>query len=414
VAMKLLHVADRFGWGAGGGDRYLEEILAPLKQRGAENVVVYRDGNPARLTLADQAVELPGLMRFTGRVPETLAELECLIRDTRADAALVYCLPNPGVGRLLVNLVPTILMAQDYGAVCPAATQWWRLPNAACTHTVGRSCLVNAYTKGCYTRRPGPLLSAYRHVVASRAWLQRAQVVAISEFVKGRFLAAGYHDEQVHVVNYPFAAEAPAPPAPNDGAEPTVLFVGRVSREKGLSHVLQALARLPHRRWRLLVAGDGPELPAGRVLASRLGLTAQVEFRGWLSGGDLEDAFAAAAVVVVPSLWPEPYGQVGPQAFIRGRPVVGYSSGAVPEWLIHGETGLSVAPGDIPGLSSALATLLADPGRREAMGRRARAWVLATLTLGQHLTGLERLIAHAVRNHRPCPPQRDEARPCRW
>jgi hypothetical protein len=396
--MRLLHVADRFGWTAGGGDRYLEEILAPLKERGAENVVVYRDGNPAHLSLAEQAIDIGGLMQFTGHVPETLAQLEQVIRDTRPDVALVYCLPNPGVGRLLVDSVPTMLIAQDYGAVCPAATQWWRLPNTACDRTVGLSCLVNAYTKGCYTRRPWPLVSAYHHVVASRAWLQRAQIVAISEFVKRRFVAAGYRDEQIHVLRYPFTLEAPAPLPPGDGVEPVVLFTGRVSREKGLPHVLEALARIPHRGWKLLVAGDGPDLPDCRRLAARLGLEAQVEFAGWLSGAALEDAFSAAAVVVVPSLWPEPYGQVGPQAMVRGRPVVAYASGAIPEWLIPGETGLSVAPGDVTGLASALAGLLADPPRRVAMGQRARAWVLESLTLDQHLCGLERIIAHTIRH----------------
>jgi glycosyltransferase involved in cell wall biosynthesis len=397
--MRLLHVADRFGWSAGGGDRYLEENLAPLRQRGVDNVVVYRDGNPARLATAERAIEIAGLMQFTGQVPQALARLEQVIRDTRPDAALVYCLPNPGFGMALVDAVPTILVAQDYGAVCPAATQWWRLQDTACDRTVGLPCLVNAYTKGCYTRRPGPLVSAYRHVIESRAWLRRTHILAISAFVKGRFVAAGYRDGQIHVLRYPFALEAAMPPPPDELVEPTVLFVGRVSREKGMPHLLQALARVPHRRWRLLVAGDGPDLPDCRLLASRLGLDGRVEFAGWLSGGALEAAFAASALVVVPSLWPEPYGQVGPQAMMRGRPVVAYASGAIPEWLSDGETGLSVAPGDITGLSMALEELLADARRRAAMGRRAREWVLEALTLDRHLSGLELIIAHAMRTH---------------
>src|SRR5262249_12593199 len=155
---------------------------------------------------------------------------------------------------------------------------------------------------------------------------------------------------------------------------------------KGLPHVLQALARLPHRPWKLLVAGDGPDLPDCRLLASRLGLEARVEFAGWLSAAELDDAFAASALVVVPSLWPEPYGQVGPQAMVRAKPVVGYASGGIPEWLSHGETGLTVAPGDIPGLSLALEALLADVDRRVAMGQRARAWALETLTWDHHLS----------------------------
>src|SRR4051794_2350226 len=122
--MRLLHVADRFGWAAGGGDRYLEEILAPLQHRGIENIVIYRNGNPDRLALAPRAVEIPGLMRFTGSASHAIQRLRQVLLEMRPDAAVVYCLPNPSFGLALVRSLPTILFAQDYEAICPAGTQW--------------------------------------------------------------------------------------------------------------------------------------------------------------------------------------------------------------------------------------------------------------------------------------------------
>jgi glycosyltransferase involved in cell wall biosynthesis len=393
--MKLLHIADRFGWSAGGGDRYLEEILEPLQSSGIDNTVVYRNGNPDRLALAPRAVEIPGLMRFTGSAPQAIQRLHQVLRDVQPDAAIVYCLPNPSFGMALARSLPTILFAQDYEAICPAGTQWWRFQSAACTRTTGLPCLVNAFTKGCSSRRPTHLISSYYRAAASQHWLRDSHVIAVSSFVKTRFLAARFSDARVHVVRYPFAAAVSTPSCARTDT-PTVLFVGRVSREKGLDHLLRALALLRETPWELLVAGAGPDLSQCKRLACSLGVDGRVRFAGWLTQSDLEQAYATAALVAVPSLWPDPYPLVGPEAMVRSRPVVAYASGGIPEWIIPGETGLLAPIGDIFGLARALRQLLTDAGLREAMGRRARAWVVPAHDPARHLRDVGSVISHAI------------------
>jgi glycosyltransferase involved in cell wall biosynthesis len=392
--MKLLHVADRFGWSAGGGDRYLEEILEPLQSSGFDNTVVYRNGNPDRLTLAPRAVEIPGFMRFTGSASQAIQRLRQVLREEQPDAAIVYCLPNPSFGEALARSLPTILFAQDYEAICPAGTQWWRIQTATCPLTTGLPCLVNAFTKGCSSRRPKHLISSYYRAAAAPHWLRDAHVIAVSSFVKRRFLAARFRDAQVHVVRYPFAALSTPPCAKTD--TPTVLFVGRVGREKGLDHLLRALALLRETPWDLLVAGAGSDLARCQQLAGSLGIERRVRFAGWLSDSDLERAYATAALVAVPSLWPDPYPFVGPEAMMRSRPVVAYASGGIPEWVIPGETGLLAPTGDILGLARALRQLLTDADLREAMGRRARDWVVPAHDPARHLHELRAVISHAV------------------
>jgi glycosyltransferase involved in cell wall biosynthesis len=399
--MRLLHVTDRFGWTLGGADRYMEELLGHLKRRDIENVVVYHNGNPERLWLADRAIEIRPLMQFRGRVPAAEAELARVIADTRPDAALVYCLPNAAFGVALVREVPTLLVAQDYGAICLAGTQWLRLPNTACDRTTGPSCLIKAFTDGCCTRRPLRLADWYYHGAASRQWLQHASITTVSAYMRNRFLSAGYREERVHVVRHGFPSDLPMPDYPIDVDVPTVLFVGRVSREKGVDHLLRALAQIQHLPWRLFIAGDGPNLAACKRLATDLGLDERVTFAGWITGPQLEQAYAQASLVVVPSLLPDPSPLVGPDAMLRGRPVVGYASGGIPEWIVPGETGRLVEPGDITGLASALGELLAHPSVRAAMGARARAWVVNTLTLEKHLHSLLDVIARTVASHSP-------------
>ena len=72
--------------------------------------------------------------------------------------------------------------------------------------------------------------------------------------------------------------------------------------------------------------------------------------------------------MAVPSLWPEPFGLIGIEAFGCGRPVVASDTGGVREWLEPGVNGLAVAPGRPRALAAALSELLADPVRQARMG----------------------------------------------
>ena len=72
-----------------------------------------------------------------------------------------------------------------------------------------------------------------------------------------------------------------------------------------------------------------------------------VEFAGWLQKDALTLRLASTDVVVMPSLWPEPFGLVGPEANRRGVPVVAFATGGIPEWLHDGVNGC-LAPGDPP------------------------------------------------------------------
>jgi glycosyltransferase involved in cell wall biosynthesis len=76
--------------------------------------------------------------------------------------------------------------------------------------------------------------------------------------------------------------------------------------------------------------------------------------------------------VAIPSLWPEPYGRLGPEAFIHGRPAVAFAVGGIPEWLEHGRSGYLVPPGDKAQLADSLRLLLASPDLRLKMGQYAR------------------------------------------
>ena len=102
-------------------------------------------------------------------------------------------------------------------------------------------------------------------------------------------------------------------------------------------------------------------------------------------------AFARAAVVVVPSTWPEPFGMVALEAMRAGCAVVGSAHGGLPEIVVAGETGLLAPPGDAVALTAALERLLADPATTAAMGAAGRRRLEAEFSVQAYSAALEAL-----------------------
>ena len=146
---------------------------------------------------------------------------------------------------------------------------------------------------------------------------------------------------------------------------PEVLYVGRLSREKGILELREALRGLDGAR--LVVAGDGP-------------LRARVpEARGAVPHHALGELYGRAAVVACPS-HREGYGMACAEAMAYGRPVVASGVGGLLDLVVDGETGLLVPPGDVAALRAALARLLADAPLRARLGRAARERAAVALT----------------------------------
>jgi len=164
-------------------------------------------------------------------------------------------------------------------------------------------------------------------------------------------------------------------------------FLGRLSPEKGLPTLLEALRLaapgLPA-GWEFLVAGDGEERASLERAASGL----PVRFLGALSGDALDGFWRAVRFTVMPSTWYEVRPIAIHEAFARGKSVIGSDLGSIPELVREGETGRLAAAGDPADWARALLAAYADPAAMLDMGRRARAWVAAELTPARHLDTL--------------------------
>jgi glycosyltransferase involved in cell wall biosynthesis len=175
----------------------------------------------------------------------------------------------------------------------------------------------------------------------------------------------------------PSAVTAPASVAEPDDP-PHVLYVGRLSEEKGVRELAEAARDLP-----LVVVGDGP-------LRSLL-----PQAVGFVPPGALAPYYERASVVVVPSLR-EGYGMVAREATAFGRPVVATAVGGLVDAVEDGANGLLVPPGDPPALRAALERLLGDGDLRMRLGAEGRRRALAAASPEAYAAAVLDAYAEAV------------------
>ena len=175
-----------------------------------------------------------------------------------------------------------------------------------------------------------------------------------------------------------------------DPDRPTIVFVGRITRQKGLPHLLRACEQLPADVQVILCAGapDTPEIKAeveGLVAGLREKRTGVVWIEEMLPRPELIAVLAASDVFVCPSVY-EPLGIVNLEAMAVGLPVVGSATGGIPDVIVDGETGLLVPIEQVQDgtgtpidparfeadLAERLTTLVTDTEAAKAMGQAAR------------------------------------------
>ena len=172
----------------------------------------------------------------------------------------------------------------------------------------------------------------------------------------------------------------PAPKRTHKEATPTIGFVGRLSREKGCSNLIEAIHLLKKqgRRFKLVVVGDGPERPYLEGQVATYGLKSNVTFEGWRA--NVLPYYQRADVIAVPSL-KESLGLTILEAMLQGRAVVACRVRGIPEIVSNNETGILVNPDDPASLAEGLERCLTDPGLQARLGEAGRRYVLEKHTI---------------------------------
>jgi glycosyltransferase involved in cell wall biosynthesis len=180
-----------------------------------------------------------------------------------------------------------------------------------------------------------------------------------------------------------------------------LFFCGRMERLKGGRVFLEALPAVSaalDRPLRVTFAGDGRERQAWEARAGQLlNPKIMIDFVGWADRCEIEALLESCDLLVVPSLWPEPFGLVGPEAGLAGVPVAAFAVGGIPDWLVDGVNGY-LASGDPPtseGLAHAIISCLEDPVTHARLRRGARE-VAQQFNIKNHLMALTEVFSNVV------------------
>jgi len=201
--------------------------------------------------------------------------------------------------------------------------------------------------------------------------------VAISGPVREQLLAAGVPADKLSVIHSsidPADVTLPGAAAVRERlrgelrlaeGEPALLVMARLDKRKAVDVLLRALTLPGAERWRLFVAGEGPERESLVAQAAELGLGERVAFLG--QRADKAELLAAADAFALVS-YQEGLGVSALEAMGAGKPVVASRVGGLAEAVVDEVTGLFVEPGDVEGLGAALARLGSEPGLLGRLG----------------------------------------------
>lgn len=272
---------------------------------------------------------------------------------------------SPLILRELIN-IPTVYYAQWYRAICPLGTRM--LPDGQeCKLQPGLAC----NQQGCLPIRDLAAMALQRRL--DHYWAPKVfkRIIAISQAVANEFDEHGPAYLRSSLVMHP--GTVVVQPRSQMESVPTLIFAGRLVREKGVDVLLRAFAHLVNNYPTavLLILGDGPARSSLERLVADLGICSKVKFYGSLSHIETIQLIRTSWCVCVPSLWNEPFGMIAAEAQMQGVPVVASSVGGLAEILIDGETGHYVNPGDIESLVNKLDLIISNPLRSRALGEAA-------------------------------------------
>jgi len=402
--MKILQV-NKYFYLRGGTERYLFDVSELLEHRGhkivpfamsdhkndptpyAKYFSPHQKTETVRFSLEGAKTALDTIYNF-----EAKKRIAHLIRDTGPQVAhihnIYHQLSSSVLDALRAAKIPTVMTVHDYrllspnytlfhdGLICERGIRnaWGVVPHRCLKKSFAASAAA-AFETSLTRFRKSYERTISRFLVPSRAAL-------------GLFNRAGF--DMRKFVFLPHFLEA-RKYHPNFTPGNEVVYVGRLSPEKGVDVLIEAASLLPEIKFKIIGAGS----EESKLRAQAEGLK-NVEFVGWLIDSELHHAISSAAVVVVPSIWYEVFGYSALEAMALGKPVLASRIGALPEIVRDRITGRLFSPGNQNELAETLREMLKDTATLEKMGHSAREVVEREYGAERHFAGLMEAYSDAL------------------
>lgn len=395
----------------GGAETYLADVIPSLAGRGCDVAILCEH---------DDATSEAGVPVFAR---ERCATQEDLLRRISAwgpDLIFLHGLKDATLEAALLDIAQVAFFVHGYHGTCISGGKRFAFPTMRpCSRTFGPACLAHYYSRRCGGLNPRTMWRLYRDQRRRLSTVRQCDAVIVtSVHMHSEYAKHGVDPDRLHTipmydtlavddprtVSLPQANELSIRPLDTTSAH--VTFVGRFDRNKGghlLINAAPLAARALRRRISVNIVGDGPERrrlqrQASRVQASHDDVT--FAFHSWLDRAGVAAQLAATELVVVPSVWPEPFGLVGLEAGRLGIPVAAFAVGGITSWLSDGQNGHLAAadPPTAASLAGAIVACLRDESTYQRL-RREAAELAKRFNRARHLKALLAVFESVLTRH---------------
>jgi glycosyltransferase involved in cell wall biosynthesis len=410
----------------GGIETYLNTIIPELSRAGHEIAFCSEVDEPTER----ERIEIPDTSPAWCIAEIGAQHALNALREWRPNVIYSHKLADPDLEYKVLSLAPSVFFAHDYNGTCISGTKTFKFPVVQpCFRRFGWQCLMHYFPHRCGGLSPVTMMKLYSLQSKRLENLHSYDaIVTHSDHMLAELMKHGLSPQRAY--NFPYYVQAanasgaagllPATttssssslPAEGDGGQSVVahkdlkrplnlLFSGRMEYLKGghvfidaLPEVAATLAKPLH----VTLAGDGRERRAlERRAAGMRSPTLNIEFAGWVERREIEALLKACDLLVVASLWPEPFGLVGPEAGKFGVPVAAFDVGGIHDWLTDGLNGFlaSGSPPTSKGLAQAIIKCLQDPETHARLCRGAIE-VAQKFNIKNHLTALLEVFTNVI------------------
>lgn len=249
-------------------------------------------------------------------------------------------------------------------------------------------------------------------LIGSVPSLTYASMIAASEAVKQEYAEAGCDAARIEVIYNGIDARFLSLPSQNDRTSHTgtlglaqdtqLIYVGRLCVEKGVMVILKALDLLVHEQgkshFHLNIFGDGDEAYIKELhsFIQAKQLDALVTFHGKVSQDELMRGYDRSNIMLIPSIWKEPFGLVVAEGMARGLPVITSNLGGPAEIVTHDVDGLLLEPGNEQALAAAILQLSENPAKCHQLAQAARETVRSRFLIESNAQRVEQHLQRSL------------------
>lgn len=363
--MKVLLVHNHYQTGSPSGEDTVFAAERDLLLRNGVEVVTYTRSNDEIEGFGK--FSMPFSMQWSRR---TYREITELIGRERPDIAhfhnIFYRVTPSAYDACRDSGVPVVQTLHNYRLLC--ANGLCFCDNRVCTDCLKDKRFGRSISRRCF--RDSSVYSAVMARFLSRhtrrgTFINKIDAyIALTEHQRQVYISAGFPPDKIHVKPNFLAA----PVQVREGEKKAAVFIGRLSREKGIKHMLSAWERVQYPLW---IAGDGPLREWVEAAIRDRGLT-HVRYLGRLTREQMSEVYAQALCLVFPSVWYEGMSMVLLEALSAGVPILCSDAVAMAPDLEKAGCAVLYQSGHSVSLADSAAALLARPAECAAMGEKAR------------------------------------------